>query len=292
VDSQFIINGIAASSVYLLAGLSFQVIYSTSGFFHFAHGAVFAAGAYVLYSACTIAGWSAPLAIILVLVVCGCLGLLMEYIIFRHLRRLRASGLILLIASLGLYVVMQNILSILFGDEVRSIRTGIVKPGIKVLGGYLTEAQGLTVLTALAVSTSMVVFLLYSRIGLAMRATASDLDLSKIIGIDSSKISRLSFVLGSALGGLTGALVAMDVGLTPSMGMRLLMMGVVAMIIGGTRSIAGVILGAFLLGMSLHVAAKVISTQWQDAIAFILLLGFLLFRPEGFRGKKVRKATV
>jgi branched-chain amino acid transport system permease protein len=292
MESQIIINGIAASAVYVLAGLSFQVIYNANGFFHFAHGAMFTIGAYVLYTASVLAGWNVSCAIISVIVACSCIGILMEFGIFRFLKKRRASELILLLASLGLYVILQNLLSLLFGDEVMSIRKGVVKPGIEIFGGRFTEVQGITVLAAILAFILLTLILMYSRLGIAIRAIANDLELSTIVGINSSTVSRWSFAMGSTLAGITGALVAMDVGMTPSMGMRLLMMGVVAVIVGGARSVFGVTLGAVLLGMSQHIGARLIGTQWQDAIAFVILLAFLLFRPEGFMGKKIRTSTV
>jgi branched-subunit amino acid ABC-type transport system permease component len=102
----------------------------------------------------------------------------------------------------------------------------------------------------------------------------------------------LAFAIGSSLAGLAGILVALDVDMTPTMGMNALMMGVVAVIIGGINSIPGIVLGALLLATAQHLGAWFIGSQWQDAIAFVILVLFLLFKPEGFFGKKVRSSTV
>ena len=125
-----------------------------------------------------------------------------------------------------------------------------------------------------------------------MRAVANDSELARVAGIESDKIILLTFALGSALAGIAGILVALDVDMTPTMGMNALMMGVVAVIIGGVGSIPGIALGALLLGMAQHLGVWFISSQWQDAIAFVILLLFLLFRPQGFLGKKVKTATL
>ena len=124
-----------------------------------------------------------------------------------------------------------------------------------------------------------------------MRAVANNPELARISGIESDRVILSTFALGSALAGIAGILVALDVDMTPTMGMNALMMGVVAVIVGGVGSIPGVALAALLLGMAQHLGVWYISSQWQDAIAFVILLTFLLFRPEGFMGKRVKTAT-
>jgi branched-chain amino acid transport system permease protein len=125
-----------------------------------------------------------------------------------------------------------------------------------------------------------------------MRAVASDSELAKLSGIKSDRIILISFAIGSALAGIAGILVALDVDMTPTMGMNMLLMGVVAMIIGGVGSIRGIVLGSLLLATAQNLAVWYISSQWMDASAFVLLLIFLLFKPEGFMGKKIRRAEV
>ena len=127
---------------------------------------------------------------------------------------------------------------------------------------------------------------------MVMRAVADDLELARVSGIDSDRIILWTFAISSALAGIAGILVAFDTDMTPTMGLNVLLMGVVAVIIGGSGSIPGVALGALFLGLAQHLGVWGISSQWQDAIAFIILLAFLLVRPEGVLGKRVTKATV
>jgi branched-chain amino acid transport system permease protein len=128
--------------------------------------------------------------------------------------------------------------------------------------------------------------------GKAMRAVANDPELANISGINSNKVILLSFAIGSALAGIAGILVSLDVDMTPTIGMNMLMMGVVAMIIGGVGSIWGIVFGSLLLALAQNLGVWYISSQWQDAIAFGILLIFLLLKPEGFLGKKLKKANV
>ena len=120
---QLFVNGLIAGGIYSLVALGFGLIYSTTRFFHFAHGAVYAVGAYLTY-ACWLFGLSLYIAIPLAIIGTSILGALLDIGIYRPLRQRGASSLILLIASLGLFTVIQNLISLVFGDDTKTIRSG------------------------------------------------------------------------------------------------------------------------------------------------------------------------
>jgi len=290
--NQFILNGIIAGSVYTLVAVGFAVIYRTVRFFHFAHGVVFTAGAYFTYFFKAWLGWPVTIAVPAAIGLCAVLGVLIEVSVYRPLRHKGSSALILLLASLGIYIVLQNMISMVFGDDTKTIRSGIVKEGINILGARITPVQITIIIVSLLLVVSCFLFLKYTKTGRSMRAVANNPELADVTGINSDRVIFWTFALGSALAGIAGILVALDVDMTPTMGMNALMMGVAAVIIGGVESIPGVALGALLLGMAQHLGVWKISSQWQDAIAFVILLIFLLFRPQGFLGKRVKKVTI
>lgn len=292
VWQQLIINGLISAAAYLLVGIGLVLIYRVSRFFHFAHGIVFTAGAYSTFFFKAWLGFPLFFSLSLGITLSTLLGLLMEISIYRPLRRKGGSSLILLLSSLGIYLVLQNIISLIFGDDTKIIRSKMVKEGIEILGARITAIQILTICVSVILVVAMAFLLKKTKIGRAMRAVANDPELASVSGIESDRVILWTFAMGSALAALAGILVALDIDMTPTMGMRALMMGVVAFIIGGVDSVPGVALGALLLGMAQHLGVWKISSQWQDAIAFLILLGFLLFRPKGFLGKKVRRATV
>jgi len=290
--NQLLVNSLIAASVYTLVAVSFSLIYSTTRFFHFAHAAVFTAGAYFAYLFYILSGLPLFIAIALSIIFSAVLGSLIELYVYRPLRKTSASSMVLLLASLGVYIVLQNLISMIFGDDTKSIRAGDVVEGINILGARITPIQIIIIITSIILIILLSMFLQKSKLGMAMRAVANDPELTKISGIDSDKIIAWTFLIGSALAGIAGILVALDVDMTPTMGMNALMMGVVAAIIGGIASIPGVALGALLLALAQNFGVWKISSQWQDAIAFVILILFLLFRPEGFLGRKVKKAMV
>ena len=290
--TQIFINILISSSIFLLIALSFSLIYEITRFFHFAHAVVFTSGAYFAFLFHILFGFPLYLAIPLACMGACLIGCMMEWFIYKPLRKRGATNIILLLASLGLYIVLQNTISMIFGDDTKSIRTWPVVAGHEVLGARITDVQIIIIAASIVLVALVAGFLALAKTGKAMRAVANNKELANISGINSDKIILISFALGSALAGIAGILVALDVDMTPTMGMNALMMGVVAMIVGGVGSIWGIALGALLLALAQNLGVWYISSQWQDAIAFAILLIFLLFKPEGFFGKKVRKAEV
>ena len=289
--NQFFINSLISSFVFLIIAISFSIIYSTTRFFHFAHAVVFTSGAYFAFLFHKLFGLPIYLSIPLAIIFSLLLGCLIEKSIYKPLRKKQASSMILLLSSLGIYILLQNLISMVFGDDTKSIRSGVVKEGINIFGARITSIQITIIITSIILTILVILFLKKTKIGKAMKAVANDPELANISGISSDRIILISFAIGSALAGLAGILVALDVDMTPTMGMNALMMGVVAMIVGG-NNIKGIMCAALLLGFAQNFGVWYISSQWQNAIAFVILIIFLLFKPEGFFGKKLRKQSV
>lgn len=289
---QTLINILFSSSTLILVALSFSIIYQVTKFFHFAHAVVFTAGAYFTFLFNQLLGWSLIIAIPIAVVCTSILGCLMELLIYKPLRKKKSSSLILLLASLGIYIVLQNIISIVFGDDTKSIRTWPVAEGLDVLGARITPVRIIIIISSIVFLTLVTIYLTLAKNGRAIRAVANDSELANISGINSNKVILTSFAMGSAIAGIAGILVSLDLDMTPTMGMNALMMGVVTMIIGGVGSVWGIVFGALLLASAQNLGAWYLSSQWQDAIAFAILLFFLLFKSEGFFGMKHKKATI
>lgn len=289
---QLIVNGIIAAAIYALVGVGFGLIYNTGRFFHFAHGAVYAWGAYFCYAANIFWKWPLWLAVIVGVVGAAILGSLIELAVYRPLRRRKGTPLVLLLASLGLFVVFQNLISMIFGDDTKTLRTGEVVEGLPLFGARITPVQ----ITIIAVSAVLILttwaFLQRSRHGIAIRAVANDPELALISGLDPDRYLLVVFFIGSALAGAGAILISFDTDMVPLMGFNALLMAVVAVIVGGLGSVPGIAIGALLVGLAQNLGVWKLPTQWQDTIVFAILLVFLLFRPQGFLGRKVVKASV
>lgn len=290
--SQVLLNGLISSCIFLLIAGGFAIIFQTTRFFHFAHGVVFTAAAYAVYTVLVVLNLSYPLAVILGIALVIALGVIIDRSIYYPLRKRDSPPLVLMLSSLGVYIVLQNVISLIFGDDTKSIRNWPIREGLNIFGARVTPVQIAIILTSIVLLVGIILLLKKTRLGIAIRAVSSNPELALVCGIPTDRVILAVFAIGSALAGVAGILVAMDVDMNPTMGMRPLMMGVVAVIVGGVGSIPGTALGALMLGMTQHLATWKISSQWQDAIAFVILLIFMLFRPQGFMGKKLRKAAI
>lgn len=290
--NQLFLNSIIAGSIYTLIALGFSLIYSTTKFFHFAHAAVYTSCPYFAYLFYDIIGLPFWAALCLAIIASTFLGICIELIVYRPMRRWKATPLVLLLSSLGIYIVLQNVISMAFGDDTKTLRSGAVREGLPFLGARITPVQLGIIGTSVCLLILVWYLMKFTKMGTAMRAVASDSELALVTGIDTDKTILFAFLLGSLLAGIAGLLISFDVDMTPTMGMNALMMGVVAVIVGGVGSIPGAALGGFLIAFAQNFGVWNISSQWQDAIAFLVLLIFLLFRPYGFFGKKIKKAEV
>lgn len=275
-----------------MIALGFSIIYSTVRFFHFAHGTIYTAGAYFTYLLFTIYKLPFAVAVAAAVTFAALLGVAIEFFVYKPIKRQGASSIILLIASLGVFIVLQNFISLIFGDDTKTIRSGAVREGLNVLGARITPVQIAIILTSLVLFVLTAIILKRSKIGKALRAVANDPELAVVAGLDKDKIIYFTYFIGSALAASAAILISLDIDMTPLMGFQAMLYGVVAVVIGGLGNILGAYFGGLLLGLAQHLGVWYISSKWQDAIAFVILILFLLFRPQGFFGKKIRKAEV
>jgi branched-chain amino acid transport system permease protein len=188
--------------------------------------------------------------------------------------------MVFLVASLGIMTALQAVIAIIFSSQFQTLSTGSFKV-YEVGGGAITQVQVIILILTIAIMLGLAMLLKYSRLGKQVRAISDDEEVSKIVGINTNKVIGRVFFIGSAIAGLSGILVGFDTGIEPGMGLSLLLKGVIAAIVGGIGNVYGGVLGAFLLGFVENFGIWKISGEWKDAIAFGLLLIFLLIRPQG-----------
>ena len=289
---QLCVNGLVSAGPLMLMAVGIGLIYNVSGFFHFAHGALFVLAPYLTYAFSSLPGCPVWLSACISILFCTIAGLALEQVLYRPMRERASSPLVTLLASLGVYVVLVNVISLTFGDAIKSIRMANVSQGMAILGARITSLQVVSLIISIFLTLIVLMVLRFSRVGKLMQAVSCDAELATAAGIDSNRVMLWVFGLGSALAASAGILVALDVDMTPTMGMQPLMLGIVAVIIGGVGSIPGIAMSALLLALLQNIAVWQISSQWQDTIVFVVLLVFLLMRPEGLFGRQSRKARV
>jgi len=289
---QLIINILLTVSCYLLISVSFSIIYTSSKYFHFAHAITITVSSYFVYFIMIQLNQNIFFAIISSVFITTLLMLVLERLIYKPLTINRIPSWQVLIASLGLYIILQNLISLIWGDDTKSIRTWPVKVGHNIFGAYITDVQIITIVVSIVLFTATILFLQYTSLGKQVRAVSSNSELSNIFGISSDMIILWSFVIGSALAAIAGILIALDTDMTPTMGFNIFLYAVVAMIIGGVGSYKGLIGGALLLATAQHLSAYYIDSKWMDATAYIILILFLIWKPLGFSGKRLKKVEI
>jgi branched-chain amino acid transport system permease protein len=287
---QMALNSAIAAGLFLLVAFGFGLLYRVCGFFSFSYAGLIAAAPYITLLLESKLALPLAIAAPLSTVATAGLGCLIEVAIYKRLRERGSSSFSLLLASLAVYIVIQNAISILSGDYTMSIRT----PG----GGHIfTIGEGRITFSQLAIVCVSVGFMIVLSVsaatpwGLRIRSVASDPGLAALAGVDVSAVTLWAVALGSWCAGVAGVLIALDVDMTPSMGMPALMIGVVVLFVGGVGSIPGQAIGAIVLAISRQVAAWNIGSQWQDVVSFLFLITLLIARPEGLLAEH-RRALV
>ncbi len=276
---QLLLNGLNAGALYALVAVGFTLIYRTTKFFNLTHGAMLTVSAYAVYYLSK-HGVGLYVAGVIGIVFAGLVGFGIEKTVYLPLRRRRASNMVLLVASLGGLTMLQAVIAMLFTSQGQVLESGI-PPIYDVFGGVVTLTQVQIMVSAIAITVALILVLKYTRFGKAVEAISDDAEVAAIAGIETNRIIGYVFFIGSAIAGVAGFLVGVQSGLDPRMGMGLLLKGVIAAIVGGLGSMYGAFLGAFIVGLVENFGIWKLPSVWKDAIAFGLLIAFLLVRPRG-----------
>ncbi len=290
IVTQLTVNGIIAGSIYALVAIGFALVYSTNKFMHLAHGSVIAVAAYIFYSFFSLIHTPLLITIVLTIIGAALFGLGMYRLIYVPLQKRKASNAILLMASLALLILFQNIGQLIFGASVKTIKYTHNLTGFTLLGAYVTTLQLFIVIIALLLFFGVYVLMKHTRLGKDMRAVADHRELAHIIGINHQRVADYSFLLGSALAGIAGILLALEQGVYPSIGLGFIIKGFTGAVIGGLSSVPASILGSYLIGFAENYGTWFVPSGFKDAISFVLLFIFLLFKPEGLFTSKEKKA--
>lgn len=279
-------------SLYLLLSYSFFVLYSSTRLLYLSHAISIVFGAYISYFISIQEGLSLYIAIPLAIIGTILLMYILNRFLYRQFQSLGVKNWQIMIASLGLYIVLQNIISIIWTDNILSFRTWEVEQGHEFMGAYITDVQIITLVASVLLLVLTWLFLEKTNTGQQIKAVSSNPELSGILGISKNKAITWSFALGSGLAACAGILIAADTDMTPTMGFNWLLYGVVAMIIGGMGKMRYLLLGALLLATAQHLSAYYLDSKWMNATAYIILIIFLYFKPYGFSGKQIKKAEI
>ena len=296
---QLTVDGLTLGSVYALIALGYTLVYGVLKLLNFAHGDVFMVGTFIGFGMLQLLGGTSnplvPVWLLLVLVTlaamagCAVLGVVIERFAYRPLRD--APRIAPLISALGVSFFLANSMQLLFGAEPRNYNTFALSGGALYLKGIDIGSVRVPLLRIITISSAFALMVVLwflvnrTRTGKAMRATSFDREAAAMMGIDIDRVIVFTFILGSALAGAAGVMFALRVPTNVAVGFIAGLKGFTAAVIGGIGSIPGAMAGGLILGFAEAYTQGYISTKWSDLFVFSILIGFMIFRPQGLLGR-------
>lgn len=284
-------DGISLGSVYAIIALGYTMVYGIAKMLNFAHGDVIMVGAYVVLTLMTKGEVSPVIAVLISMGVCTVLGMTIEAVAYRPLRK-ASSSLAVLITAIGVSYLLQNLALLIFGADGKTFVNIITVPSLSLFDGQLT-ISGVTIVTIVAcivIMTGLTFFVKKTKPGHAMLAVSEDRDAAQLMGINVNATISMTFAIGSALAAIAGVLLCCAYPtLTPYTGAMPGIKAFVAAVFGGIGSIPGAMIGGLLLGVIEILGKAYISSQVADAIVFAVLIVVLLVKPAGLFGKNIQE---
>jgi len=282
-------NGVILGCIYSLLALGMTVVYGILRLINFAHGALITLGAFFVYFVSIRYGLSFIAGIFLVIGFGSLMGLVLDIVAYRKLRG--GPEVALLITSIGFYTFIENFLKLIVSPQPYAFKTPDYF-NILYRTKYLTfrSIDLFIILASIAIMIAFTLFIKKSKMGIAMRATAENLEVANMMGIEINKVISVAFILGSAIAAFTGFFWGAKYGqISYDMGFLTGVKAFVAVVVGGVGSVPGAMLGGFVLGVAEILSVALLPTrfaEYRDGIVFAILIIVLLIRPSGIMGEK------
>jgi branched-chain amino acid transport system permease protein len=280
IVAQQAINGIVLGSLYVLVALGLTLIYGVLVQINFAHADFVTLGAFAAYFFMHVLGGSYLASIATALVVGAILGWAINVAIFAPLRH-KGSELLPLIATIGVSVMMQNVMLAWFGPVPYAFETPYSQKVFRVAGTFFTLQSVIIIVVSTVTIALLYAFMKFTFLGKALRAVSQDRETAGLMGINPNYLIMLTFVIASALAGMGGAMLAPVLVLTPFAGASVIVKAFAIVIIGGFGNVEGTILAGLLVGLIESFTTQYFDPGLIDIVVFGLLLLMLAFRPTG-----------
>jgi branched-chain amino acid transport system permease protein len=279
---QFISSGLTVGAIYALVALGFTLIYKSSDIINFAQGEFVMLGGMTTVFL-TLAGVPVPLAALIAIIITTATGLALHRFAIEPARG--ASPVALIMITIGASIFLRGLAQIVFDRRFHSLPPLFGADPIQ-LGGAAILPQSLVVLaSAMAIVTLLWLFIDRTLLGKAVLATAANRLAARLIGIDTRRIVDLSFAVSAAIGAIAGILITPIALTSYDVGTLLALKGFAAAMLGGIGSAPGAVVGGLVIGMIEAFAAGYLSSNYKDAVAFLIILVVLVFIPQGLFGR-------
>jgi branched-chain amino acid transport system permease protein len=282
---QILINGVISGSLLALVALGFHIIFSVTKIFHMAHGGVYVAGVYFFYWLNQSAGLVAS--VVMTLLFAVFLGLFTEWAFYKPLMKKTNNENIALITSLGIYIIIINIIALLFGNDAKILYNSVYE-SLTFGNVIITRPQLWQILFAVPLIILFLLFMKCTSYGLKVRAVSDNPELAKVIGIKTQRVRYLVFGLGSLIAVAAGLLEAFDFGIEPEAGMSITLTAIVVVVLAGQHNFYSILATSMLISILNNITEWFLSSQWEEGLTYLILIIVLLFRTEGILSYKLR----
>ena len=276
----FLLSGIVVGFIYTLVGLGFTVIYNSSSIINFSQGEFVMAGGmsavFLLY-----AGLPLGVSFILAILITSMIGIMLYKLI--NLSK-DSSQISLIILTLGFAIFLRGVAQVIFDKQLHTMPSIVGDGSFEIFNTILTYQSILIIIVASLIVISLYIFFKKTKTGQAMVAASDNVDAAKLMGINIQKILMLNFAISAVIASIGGILLTPITSTNYEVGIMLGLKGFCAAIIGGLSSPFGAVAGGLLLGILESLVAGYISSEYKDAVAFVVLLAILFFMPGGIFG--------
>ena len=288
---QQLVNALSLGCVYALFALGFTLVFGVLGVINLAHGAVFMIGAYSALEVVTRLGWPLWASLLAAFTVSGVVGLLIDVLVLKPLRRRNAPHLIPMIATIGIGIFFNNASQGVFGAENLRFPSDLVPDQQLHFGGVqISVLEVAIIVLSFALMAALLLVMRKTQMGRALRAIAESPKAAALLGINVEGLFYLTSFTAAAMGGVSGVLIALySNAVFPLMGQPMLHKGIAVIILGGMGDIRGALIGGLFLGFAEVMSVAYIGSTMRDAVAFGLLFVVLLLRPQGMFGKVLER---
>ena len=288
---QQLVNALSLGCVYALFALGFTLVFGVLGVINLSHGAVFMLGAYAALQVVTRLGLPLWAALVTAFVVSALVGLLIDYLVLRPLRKRNAPHLIPMIATIGIAIFFNNAAQGVFGAENLRFPPDLLPDAqLHFLSVQISVIEVAIIVLSFALMAALLLVMRKTQLGRALRAIAESPKAAALLGINVEGLFYMTSATAAALGGVSGVLIALySNAVFPLMGQPMLHKGIAVIILGGMGDIRGALIGGLFLGFAEVMSVAYIGSTMRDAVAFGLLFIVLLLRPQGMFGKVLER---
>jgi branched-chain amino acid transport system permease protein len=286
---QTILGGLAIGCIYSLIALGISMIIRATDILHFAQGEMLMIGSMMGITAFHLQDMPFGFVLLTGIIGGGLVSMLIELVVYRTLRRRRVALINVMIATLGVSIVLQNVARLVWGSEPLRYPTLFGSKGLVFAGFAVSPQLVWIVLLSGLIMAALIVFFRYTRLGIAMQAAAQDPDVARLMGISVDRTTTYTFAVAGMMAGAAGVLLGSLFFASFNMGFLIGIKAFVAATLGGLGSVAGAMIGGLVFGLIETFSGMLISTAYKDAVGMVVLIAILVFMPTGLLTRSGRE---